>query len=153
MRKTAFALTLLLSAGLGMAALAAPARSVATAATGQAASVKQEKLVIQISDRDPAKWYLALNNARNVQAALGRDTVDIEIVVYGPGIAMLEIDSEAANGVAKAIEDGVKVVACQNSMVGSKLSPADMLPNLHYALSGVVTIMHRQQQGYNYVRP
>ena len=29
------------------------------------------KVVIQVSENDPAKWNLALNNARNVQAELG----------------------------------------------------------------------------------
>ncbi len=157
MRKTTLALTALLSAtfalsGLGTSAFAATG-AVASMAT-QDASAKKEKLVIQVSDKDPGKWNLALNNAKNVQAALGgADKVDIEIVAYGPGIAMLEMDSEAGNGIAKAIESGVKVVACQNSMKGAKLTDADMLPGIGYAVSGVVEIMQKQQAGYSYVRP
>ena len=69
----------------------------ATALTGpvaaQAQSAKQ-KLVIQVSDADPGKWRLALNNVKNVQDELGGpDAVDIEVVVYGPGIGMLKADS------------------------------------------------------------
>ena len=36
--------------------------------------------VIQVSDNDPAKWNLALNNAQNMQQALGKDKIQIEIV-------------------------------------------------------------------------
>ena len=45
----------------------------------------KHRVVFQVSDNDPAKWNLALNNARNVQADLGKDEVEIEIVAYGPG--------------------------------------------------------------------
>ena len=46
---------------------------------------KRNRVVIQVSDADPAKWNLALNNARNMQTDLGAANVDIEIVAYGPG--------------------------------------------------------------------
>ena len=35
------------------------------------------KVIFQVSDADPAKWNLALNNARNVQAELGKENVQI----------------------------------------------------------------------------
>ena len=54
------------------------------------------KVVMQVSDADPAKWNLALNNAKNVQADLGAANVDIEIVAYGPGIGMLKAESVVA---------------------------------------------------------
>ena len=59
------------------------------------AQVKQ-KVLFQVSDNDPAKWNLALNNARNVQADLGKDKVQIEIVAYGPGLNMLKAESKVA---------------------------------------------------------
>ena len=33
-------------------------------------SQEKHKVVFQVSDNDPAKWNLALNNARNVQAGV-----------------------------------------------------------------------------------
>ncbi len=41
---------------------------------------RKDRVVFQVSDNDPAKWNLALNNARNVQQDLGKDNVQIEIV-------------------------------------------------------------------------
>lgn len=118
-----------------------------------ASTATRNKLVIQVSDADPKKWALALNNAKNVQTDLGKDQVDIEIVAYGPGIGMLKLDSEAGGRVTEAIGDGVKVVACENTMTNQKVSKDDMLPKIGYVKAGVVEIMQKQQQGYAYLRP
>ena len=123
------------------------------AAPVQPGAAQKSRVVIQVSDAEPAKWNLALNNARNIQTDLGAANVDIEIVAYGPGIGMLKLDSEVANRIAEAIGDGVNVVACENTMSNQKLSKADMLPKIGYVKAGVVEIMQRQQQGYAYLRP
>ncbi|MFM9979350.1 MAG: hypothetical protein ACKVP9_00430 [Burkholderiales bacterium] len=111
------------------------------------------RLVIQMSDADPAKWKLALNNARNVQQDLGAANVEVEIVAYGPGIGMLKADSEAEPGVTQARTDGVKVVACENTMRGQKLKREDMQGGIGYVSAGVVEIMNRQREGWAYLRP
>jgi len=116
-------------------------------------SAAKEKLVIQVSDGDAAKWNLALNNAKNVQQAYGADKVDIEIVTYGPGIGMLKMDSVVANRIDDSKKAGVSVVACQNTMKNMKLTEDDMLPNTSYVPSGVVEIMKKQNEGYAYLRP
>jgi intracellular sulfur oxidation DsrE/DsrF family protein len=111
------------------------------------------KVVFQVSDADPAKWNLTLNNARNVQNDLGADKVQIEVVAYGPGIGMLKADSAVAPRVADALGKGVKVVACENTLKAQKLTRADMLPDIGYVPAGVVELMTKQQQGWAYIRP
>jgi uncharacterized protein len=113
----------------------------------------KSKVVLQVSDGDSAKWNLALNNARNLQTDLGAANVDIEIVAYGPGIGMLKADSVVGNRVDEALTSGVKVVACENTMRGQKLTKPDMLKGIDYASAGVVEIMQKQQQGWAYIRP
>ncbi|MGH8850088.1 MAG: DsrE family protein [Casimicrobiaceae bacterium] len=121
-------------------------------AQGQAAA-QRSRVVIQMSDASPAKWNLALNNARNIQSDVGAGKVDIEVVAYGPGIGMLKADSVVGNRIEEAGKAGVKVVACENTMRGQKLTPADMLNGIGYVPSGVVELMQRQQQGWAYIRP
>lgn len=113
----------------------------------------QNKVVFQVSDNDPAKWNLALNNVRNLQQDVGADKLDVELVAYGPGIHMLKMDSPVANRVAEALGRKVKIVACENTMAGLKLQKADMLPDLGYVPAGVTELMQRQQQGWAYIRP
>jgi intracellular sulfur oxidation DsrE/DsrF family protein len=134
----------LLGGAMLLGALALPA-------TGLAAD--KGKLVVQVSDGNPATWNLALNNVKNVQKDLGKDNVEVEIVAYGPGIGMLKADSEVANRIGEAVDSGVKVMACENTMKGQKLSKNDMNAKIGYVQAGVVEIMQRQQQGYAYLRP
>jgi uncharacterized protein len=137
---------------LSMAAVAALSMVAPMAAQAQSGAVTN-KAVFQVSDADPQKWNLTLNNARNVQDDLGSDAVQLEIVVYGPGIGMLKGDSAVGKRVAEALKSGVKVVACENTMKAQKLARADMLPDIGYVPAGVVELMQRQREGYAYIRP
>lgn len=118
-----------------------------------AASAAETQVVVQVSDADQGKWNLALNNARNLQVDLGKDNVDIEIVVYGPGIGMLKADSLIANRILDAEAAGIKVIACQNTLTAQKIDRDDMLSGIDYVPAGVVEIAQRQKQGWAYLRP
>lgn len=119
----------------------------------QAQVATRNRIVFQVSDAEPAKWNLTLNNIKNVQTDLGAKNVDIEIVAYGPGLGMLKADSVAGNRVADALAAGVSVVACENTMKNQKITREDMLPKIGYVEAGVVQLMKRQQQGWAYIRP
>jgi len=111
------------------------------------------KVVLQVSDADPAKWNLALNNASNIQHDLGKGNVDIEIVAYGPGLGMLKADSKVANRLAQALDNSIGLMACENTMRNTKVTKADMYTGISYVDAGVVHIMKRQREGWAYVRP
>ena len=112
----------------------------------------KDQVVFQVSSDDAKTWNLALNNAKNVQSAKST-AAEVEIVVYGPGIGMLKADAVVANRVSEAVKSGVKVVACQNTMRGQKLTPADMNADIGYVPAGVIELMAKQQAGWSYIRP
>ena len=114
---------------------------------------EKQKVVFQVSDNDPAKWNLALNNARNVQADLGKDKVEIEIVAYGPGLNMLKAESPVAARLAQALDNEVALLACENTMHNTKVTKHDMYGGISYVLAGVTHIMKRQREGWAYIRP
>jgi intracellular sulfur oxidation DsrE/DsrF family protein len=134
---------------LGTAAIGA---TLLPAAWGQAKS-GANKVVFQVTDGDAARWNMVLNNVRNLQTELAADPPEVEVVVYGPAVAMLKAGSPAAERVAETLKNGVKVVACQNTMKNMKLVPEDMLPDIGYVPAGVVEVVRKQQQGWVYVRP
>jgi uncharacterized protein len=113
----------------------------------------KKSVVIQMSDSDPAKWNLALNNAKNVQQELGKDKVNIEIVAYGPGINMLKFDAEVANRVTEAANNGVAIRACGNTMKGMKLTEKDLNSVAKVVPAGVIEIMTKQEAGWAYIKP
>lgn len=123
------------------------------AAPKQAQKATRYKVVLQVSDADPAKWNLALNNARNVQEDLGKGNVEVEIVAYGPGLGMLKSDSKVADRLAQALDSNIGLMACENTMRNTKTTKADMYSGIRYVDAGVVHIMKRQRAGWAYIRP
>jgi len=122
-------------------------------AYAQSTGAKRQGIVIQVSDNDPAKWNLALNNAKNLQDDVGAANVDIEIVAYGPGIGMLKLESPTGSRIADAAKAGIKVSACENTMRAQKLGKDDMLAGISYVPAGVTEIMKKQHEGWAYLRP
>jgi intracellular sulfur oxidation DsrE/DsrF family protein len=122
-------------------------------AASQAQAAERYKVVIQVSDNDPAKWNLALNNARNIQKDLGKGNVEIEIVAYGPGLPMLKADSKVAPRLAQALDSSIGLSACENTMRNTHVEKGDMYGGIAYVSSGVVHIIQRQREGWAYIRP
>ncbi len=138
--------SLFLAGGAALLAAVLPA-----AARAQAQPVRNRAL-FQVTDNDPARWNLILNNLGALKEGVGSEGAEIELVAYGPGVNMLKADSPVKQRVADALKAGVKINACQNTMNGMKLTPADMLPEIGYVPSGVVEVMKKQQQGWAYIR-
>ncbi len=118
-------------------------------------------LVIHVDDNDKQKMNIAMNNAANVTSYYqGRDeTVQIEIVAYGPGLMMLRPDKSPVKGRIKdfaASFDNITFAACGNTMkkmskkAGKPISIYDFAKKVP---SGVIQIMIRQDQGWHYLRP
>jgi intracellular sulfur oxidation DsrE/DsrF family protein len=123
------------------------------AVQAQQKSAEHYKVVLQVSDADPAKWNLALNNANNIQHDLGKGNVDIEIVAYGPGLAMLKADSRVADRLAQALDGSIGLMACENTMRNTKVTKDQMYSGISYVDAGVVHIMKREREGWAYIRP
>ncbi len=114
------------------------------------------KLVIQVSTDDPQTQAIAMNNAVNVQKALGMDNVAVEIVAYGPGLSLLTDKSKHMQRVASLAMQDITFSACGNTMdkIEQKTGHKPVLiDGVKVVPAGVIRIMELQQQGYAYVRP
>jgi uncharacterized protein len=141
----------MLAGSLAAAAAGALAASGAAAAP-PVAKVTAYKALFQVSDDDPKKWNQTLNNIKNLQQDLGPANVTVEIVIFGPGIGMVKVESEVGNRIQEAIDAKVSVLVCQNTMRGAHLTPDDMLSRIGYVPAGVGEIVRRQAEGYAYIR-
>ncbi|MDE2147826.1 MAG: DsrE family protein [Burkholderiales bacterium] len=137
------------AAGAGFAAAAGLA---ATAVQAAPAAGGKTKAVFQVSDAEPGKWNLTLNNVRNAAADLGSAGCELEVVAFGPGVELLKAGSPIAARIAQARQAGVAIVACENTMRALQLAAADMLPELGFVPSGVVELMQKQREGWAYIR-
>ncbi|MCW8903200.1 DsrE family protein [Sedimenticola sp.] len=127
--------------------------------TGQpllAAEGAPHKVVIQVSTDDPRTQTIALNNAVNLQKALGQDNVQIEIVAYGPGLGMLTSNSKEGQRITSLAMQDIQFSACGNTMKGIEKKTGKMpalLEGVTVVEAGVLRLMELQEQGYAYVRP
>lgn len=127
--------------------------------TGQtllAAEGAPHKVVIQVSTDDLRTQTIALNNAVNLQKALGQDNVQIEIVAYGPGLGMLTSNSKEGQRITSLAMQDIQFSACGNTMKGIEKKTGKMpalLEGVTVVEAGVLRLMELQEQGYAYVRP
>jgi len=117
------------------------------------ADMARQGVVIQVSDDSPKTWNQSLNVVKNLQSAYGKDKVDIEVVVFGMGSGMLKLESPLVNRIDEALDSGVKVVMCENTMKGQKLTKDDMHPKIGFVPAGAVEIVEKQKQGWGGIRP
>ncbi len=113
-------------------------------------------LVIQVSSDDPQTQTLALNNAVNVQKALGQDNVTIEVVAFGPGLSLLTRQNTQAERVQSLAMQDVIFSACNNTMkaVEKKTGKTpELTEGVRVVPAGVVRIMELEKQGYVYITP
>lgn len=127
--------------------------ALSTGGTATAADKKPHNLVFHVTDNDPAKWNQILNNAKNVQQALGKDKVAIEVVANGPGLNMFKLESEVANRMTEAHKEGVVLAACGTTMKAMKVAQKDLHAGVKVVPAGIVEIMQKQEAGWTYVKP
>ncbi|MES9868748.1 MAG: DsrE family protein [Sedimenticola sp.] len=114
------------------------------------------KIVIQVSTDDARSQTIALNNAVNLQKAVGQDNVAIEIVAFGPGLGLLTSTSKQAERVSSLALQDITFSACGNTMKKVQRKTGAMptlLEGVGVVQAGVLRIMELQEQGYAYVRP
>jgi len=144
-----FRSTLLVASSLLFISTASPALSADQ-------SLAEYKYVLHISDMDPSKQELILNNARNLLDAYPPGDVEVEIVAYGPGLRLMFAENVNTQRIDSLSQSGVKFTACGNTLKGMakllgeepKLNPAaTVVPG------GIVRIGELAKQGYIYVKP
>jgi intracellular sulfur oxidation DsrE/DsrF family protein len=124
-----------------------------TAPTATKNHAVKNRIAIQINEDDARKWNAVLGNIHNIQVELGEKNVAIAVVAIGPGLGMLLADSLAANRVQDAMAAGVEFLACGNSVKAQNIALDDLTAGTKVTTSGYVELMHRQQQGWTYLRP
>ncbi len=115
-------------------------------------------MVIQVNSQDPVTQKMALNSAKNLKKLLGKDSVDVEVVVYGPGISMLKSSAYSAEKIKDLMTDyGVNVSVCDGSLKayakrhgGRELNIID---GVNKVPTGAIRILELQEKGYAYLRP
>jgi intracellular sulfur oxidation DsrE/DsrF family protein len=130
-----------------------------------------QKVVYHVNYDDPKQQTGALRNIQNHINAVGKENLDLRVVMHGNGLSMVLLPEalghtkgfKQANADAQrqaAIDNlkiqGVKFNICANTITGRKVKPdqdlydfsqSDIVP------SGVAELAHLQAQGFTYLKP
>ena len=114
----------------------------------------KRKVVMQVNDDESKTWGHALTLAENMQKnAGGRDNIEIEIVAMSPGIRMVGNDSSVADRVSAAINNGIAVTACGNTMKAVRWGEDKLAPGVRVVPFGALEIIDKQHEGWAYIKP
>ena len=100
---------------------------------------------------DPA-WQFVAPHVTNLQNALGKENVEVEVVFFGPGVSMLaKKNTKYADSLKELADKGVKLAACQNAMKFMKFTTEDLFPFAAQVDAGVAELARKQAAGWQYI--
>jgi len=123
--------------------------------------IKTHRVVIQVTENDPAVMNLALNNAENLVKFYKEkgEPLQIEFVAYGAGLNMFRSDTSPVKERLATITGHTKNVTftgCGNTLnTQSKRESKDitLVPEARLVPAGVARIVELEEQGWTYLRP
>ena len=114
------------------------------------------RVVVHVNFAQTTHEKQGLSNVENILKAAGDDGLkaEVEVVCHADGIRLVEkARTELADEVAALTGQGVRFVACQNTMRQRSIRPEDLLPGVVTVPSGAYEVVLKQQQGYSYFKP
>lgn len=115
-------------------------------------STAVHRVVMQLSSGDSVVHKGLINNLRNLKAGWG-DSVQVEVVVHGPGIDFVHKDrSTQQKEIQEMIDKGIEIVVCKNTMTQKKVPADKLLPRIGIVPMGVGEIIMKQEQGWSYIK-
>jgi intracellular sulfur oxidation DsrE/DsrF family protein len=116
----------------------------------------EHRIVLQLSDNDPRKEGLVVSVAYNLLKLYGPDKAAIEVVAFGPGIDLLNLDNTNRKRVESLVAQGVRFDVCLNTVDTIERETGkrpEFIPAATPVQVGVGQILALTENGYTLVRP
>ncbi len=128
----------------------------ARAGAGESRADRDLKAVVHVNFAQTTHQAQGLKNVENILKTAADQGIgaEIEVVCHADGIRLVHREqSELAAQVAALAAQGVRFVACQNTMQQRSMTEADLLPNVGTVPSGAFEVVRKQQDGFAYFKP
>lgn len=119
----------------------------------------KQKVVYHINYDNEKKQLGALRNIQNHINAVGKENLDLRVIIHGKGYTLLKranTDPNFQQKIANLKDQGIKFNICANTIRGKKINVKNDLYDVDdpdIVPSGVAELAHLQAQGYAYVKP
>lgn len=118
----------------------------------QQQTVGMHRVVMQLSSADTLEHKGLMNNLKHLKEGWG-DSVQVEVVVHGPGIALVtKGNSTQGEAIEQMIQKGVQFVVCRNTMKQKGLTEEQLLSGVGVVPMGIGEIIKKQEQGWTYIK-
>lgn len=118
--------------------------------------MEKYKVVFHVNESN--KWSALLANVKNLIKDLGQGNTTIEVVANGVAVVDYVLNMEKDNNnfinkVGDAANNGVKFIACRNSLAGNKIDEILLPSFITIVPAGVTELIKKQAEGYAYIKP
>jgi hypothetical protein len=141
---------------IGLVAVVLSGHSIWGAETAETNTAdKVHRVVMHLNSANEKVQLGALNNIRHLYQALGREHLQLELVVHGDGLVLLTRKATAMGPALAELrkEYGVRYTACSNTMKAMKLTREDLIDEVGETVPAMERLMERQEQGWAYIKP
>jgi len=126
------------------------------AGTGANSGAQQlHRVVMHLNSGDEKVQRGVLNNIRHLFQEVGRERLQLELVVHGAGLSLFTRDATTFGSELAQLkaEYGVAYTACSNTMKVMKVTREDLISEVGDTVPAMVRLMERQEQGWAYIKP
>lgn len=119
----------------------------------------KQKVVYHINYNDESQLKAALGNVQNHITAVGKDKIEVKVVMHGNGVDLLKTANTNLDMQQKVVNlksQGAAFEVCNNTLKNKNISYKNDLFDVSekdIVPSGVAEIARLQQQGYVYIKP
>lgn len=113
------------------------------------------QLIFSIPTSETKEVNRIISTVNNVMKFYGVENTEVVIVAYGQGLKSLlkKGDADIRKRIEALMTYDVEFIACGNTMKTLHIEKKDLLDDIGFATAGIVEIIERQLQGYNYTQP
>lgn len=121
---------------------------------------KIHRVVVQVTQNDPAVMNMALNNVENLVNyfhAKG-EKIEVEVVAYGAGLNMMRSDTSPVKDRLLALSGNKNITfsGCGNTLAKQSAvenKPISLVPEAHIVSAGIARVVELEEDGWTYIRP
>ncbi len=136
-------------------------QTIAPSVPRHSTSTQAHRVIIQVTQNDPAIMNLALNNAENLVNFYKDkgEKIQIELVTYGAGLNMVREDTSPVKERLAAMSRSMKnvtITGCGNTLANQSKQEnkaISLVPDAHIVPAGIARVVELEEQGWTYVRP
>jgi len=116
-------------------------------------TAKKYRVVWQVTAKTSEQWDAMQLNVENFHESVGVANSDVTVIAHGKGIGMVQTSNAAqAERIKQLMAEGVKFMACENTMKRKNISKDEIMPGVGFVDSGVAEIVRLQFDGWAYIK-